>query len=548
MNTEFSNFAETISHRYRHELPDGERETWDQLAHRVTKNVMRAVGVDMRSTLAKDIRAAIAMRKFIPGGRYLYSAGRPYHQCCNCLLMRAHDSREGWSELVGKACKALMTGAGIGTVYSDVRHEGSIIRKTGGVASGPLPLMQMVNECGRGIMQGGTRRSAIWAGLHWNHPDAHKFIRMKNWSDEVKALKERDFSFPAPMDNTNISVILDDDFFLAYGDDEDPEHPLAHSVYWATVEQMLRTGEPGFSVDIGKNNGENLRNACCEVTSRDTDDICNLGSLNLGRIEDLEELKHLTEIATAFLLAGSVYTDVPYSDVDKVLSRNRRLGLGLMGVHEWLLLRGKKYGPDEELGMWLKAYSKSGRYANEYADEWGLKRPKKTRAIAPTGTICIVAETTGGIEPIFCSAYKRRYLKGSEYYHQYVIDPVAKRLLNQGVDPNNIEDAYDLARDVERRVGFQAWVQQYVDHAISSTINLPAWGTELNNSDLVRPFGSMLIRYLPQLRGITTYPDGSRGGQPLNPVPFKEALEQEGVEMIEEQQNVCDLRGGNCGD
>jgi len=466
----------------------------------------------------------------------------------NCLALRAHDSREGWSELVGKSCKALMTGAGVGVVYSDVRHEGALIRKTGGTASGPLPLIQMINECGRGVMQGGVRRSAIWAGLHWNHPDIHKFIRIKNWPDEIKALKAKDYSFPGPLDHTNISTILDDDFFAAYEDDEDPEHPLAHSVYWAVIEQMLRTGEPAFTVDVGKNAGENNRNACCELTTRDTDDICNLGSLNLGAIDDIEELKYLVEISTAFLLAGSVYTDVPYSDVDKVLSKNRRLGLGLMGIHEWLLKRGKVYGPDEELGIWLKAYSRSGKYANSYADEWGLKRPKKTRAIAPNGTTGIVAETTGGIEPIFCVAYKRAYLKGTQQHYQYVVDPVAKRLIAGGIDPAAIEDAYDLAQNVERRVAFQAWVQQYVDHAISSTINLPAWGSEHNNKDTVRAFGSMLFRYLPQLRGITTYPDGSRGGQPLTPVTYMEAVGQEGIELIEEQKNVCSLTGGSCGD
>jgi ribonucleoside-diphosphate reductase alpha chain len=165
----FAPFAEEISLRYRHVSADGERESWEQVAHRVTKNVMRAVDIDMRSTLAKDIRAAIATRKFMPAGRYLYSAGRPYHQCCNCLALRAHDSREGWAELVGKACKALMTGAGVGAVYSDIRHAGAVIRKTGGTASGPLPLIQMINECGRGVIQGGDRRCAIWAGLRWNH-------------------------------------------------------------------------------------------------------------------------------------------------------------------------------------------------------------------------------------------------------------------------------------------------------------------------------------------------------------------------------------------
>lgn len=523
-------------------------ESWEDMANRVVKNVMADVNVDMRMTLAKDIRQAIIERKFIPAGRYLYSAGRPYHQCCNCLLMRAHDSREGWSEVVGKACKALMTGAGVGVVYSDVRHEGAFIRKTGGVASGPIPLMQMVNECGRGVMQGGSRRSAIWASLRWDHPDVHKFVKVKNWPKEIVELKAKDFSFPAPFDHTNISVGLNDEFFAAYANKDDVRHAMAHSVYWAVVEQALRTGEPGFTVDCGKNAGEELRNACCEVTSRDTDDICNLGSLNLGNIETKEELEALVEMASAFLLAGSVYTDVPYTDVDKVLSKNRRLGLGLMGIHEWLLKRGKSYAPDDELWQWLKVYEKSGKYANKYADEWGLNRPKKTRAIAPNGTTAIVAETTSGIEPIFCVAYKRRYLKGAEHYFQYVVDPVAKRLIQQGIEPGKIEDAYMLAQNVERRVEFQAWVQQVVDHGISSTVNLPSWGSEWNNANLVRPFGEMLLKYLPNLRGITMYPDGSRGGQPLNPVPYKMAAEQEGIEMVEEQANVCDIRGGSCGD
>jgi ribonucleoside-diphosphate reductase alpha chain len=549
-NTPMSHFAKNIMERtYAHFLEDENRlETWEEVALRVTKNVMKAVGVNMRQRLAQDIYQAIVERKFVPGGRYLYASGNIFHQTNNCLLTRVYDSREGWSDLLEKASLGLMSGAGLGVNYSDIRCEGSLIRKTGGVATGPISLMQIVNECGRGIMQGGNRRSAIWAGLNWNHADIHKFIRVKNWSQEIRDLKAKDFSFPATLDYTNISVGLDDDFFEAYNDDEHPQHSFAHGVYWATIEQMLQTGEPGFTVDVGKNAGENLRNACGEVASRDTDDICNLGSLNFARIQSLDELKHLIDIATAFLLAGSVYSDVPYIEVDQIRSKNRRLGLGLMGVHEWLLSRGKIYAPDEELGTWLTAYAKSGRYANKWADEWGLSHPKKTRAIAPNGTTGIVAETTGGIEPVFCVAYKRRYLKGNQYYYEYVIDPCAKRLIDSGIEPTAIEDAYSLARDVERRISFQAWVQEYVDHCISSTINLPAYGTELNNRDLIRPFGSMLLRYLPSLRGITCYPDGSRSGQPLTPVSYSEAVSQEGSEVLEEAMNVCSLRGGSCGE
>jgi ribonucleoside-diphosphate reductase alpha chain len=413
---------------------------------------------------------------------------------------------------------ALMTGAGIGVDYSDVRGEGCLIRRTGGTATGPIPLMQMLNECGRGIMQGGSRRSAIWAGLKWSHPDIHKFIRIKNWSDEIQAIKEKDFSFPAPLDSTNISVILDDEFFEAYHDDEHVLHAMAHTVYWATVEQMLQTGEPGFSVDTGKNSGESLRNACTEVTSRDSNDICNLGSINLARVESLDEFKELIDLGIAFLMAGTVYSDVPYPGVDRIRTKNRRLGLGIMGVHEWLLTRGKPYGPDEELGMWLAAYAKSGRNANTWANEWELSRPKKTRAIAPNGTISIVAETTSAIEPIFCVAYKRRYLKGKQWCYQYVVDPTAKRLIDSGIAPDMIEDAYTLARNVERRVSFQAWVQKYVDHGISSTINLPAYGSEFNNSKTVRPFA------------------------------YEVAVEHGGKELVEDTVNVCDLRGGSCGD
>jgi ribonucleoside-diphosphate reductase alpha chain len=530
-------------------IEEGAKEEWPNIAYRVTKHVMRAVGLTMRDRLSQAICKAITERKFMPGGRYLYASGRAYHQTQNCLLLKCHDSREGWSELLHNASMALMTGAGIGVDYSSLRNEGSTIRRTGGVATGPIALMQMLNECGRGIMQGGTRRSALWAGLRWDHPDIHKFIRIKNWSDQIKTIKETDFNFPATLDCTNISVQLTDEFFEAFEDDEHQKHSMAQSVYWATVEQMLETGEPGFSVDTGKNAGETLRNACTEITSKDDSDICNLGSLNFARIETIEELKECIDLAVAFLLAGTVYSDIPYQEVDRVRSKNRRLGLGIMGIHEWLLRRGRQYGPDEELGKWLQQYKKSTTLANKWADEWELSRPKKTRAIAPNGTICIVAETTGGIEPIFCVAYKRRYLKGTEWVFQYVVDPTAKRLIEtHGVNPGEIEDAYMLANNVERRVAFQAWVQKYVDHGISSTINLPRWGTDLNNANRVRSFGSMLMRHLPQLRGITCYPDGSRGGQPLSPASYEEAIVSEGIEMVEEATSVCDLtKGGDCG-
>jgi ribonucleotide reductase alpha subunit len=854
---EFSQFAEAIyKQKYSQTGKTGVKENWYEIAARVSVAV--GLGTKLSQAETNALYDLICERKFMPGGRYLYAAGRPFHQTQNCLLLRAEDSREGWADLLHKSSMALMTGAGIGVDYSAIRPEGSLISRTGGKATGPLALMQMVNEAGRHIMQGGARRSAIWAGLSWKHPDIFKFIDMKNWSPEVRKLKEQDFNFPATMDGTNISVILDREFFDAYeaGDSH------AREVYWRTVKNMLSMAEPGFSVDYDDPR-ESLRNApvsgwtrvltrlgydyvyrladrpvtiwtgkqwvdgvvfkrtksdadvvrvsltngrsivcdpehpfmvkrylgagrdkkvevvrvpaaelcaddkiasdlpqpapeecqigadyglgfvfgdgsirnyrgelsvhtetkrqayiracdvldaktvsspdrayfkciysdkesllwhklsaqfiagwfdadgcwtrgllrisnrdrdalhllqesldalgiksvvradgesnfkpgnrmytlgvlsdsllrfremiptvriqidlpksyvpyraseirvvsvealaekedvfccdvgveehsfmaegvlvsnCTEITSEDDSDICNLGSLNLARFETLEEFSVAVELATMFLLAGTLYSDVPYEKVDQVRSKNRRLGLGLLGVHEWLLKRGKSYGEDAELATWLEAYRTiSEETAARVADAWGISRPVKTRAIAPTGTIGIVAETTTGCEPIFCVAYRRRY-KGEDGVttkFQYVVDPTAKRLIDAGIDPDSIEDAYTLAENVERRVAFQAWLQQYVDHAISSTINLPEWGSELNNEATVTQFGEMLLKYLPKLRGITCYPDGCRGGQPLTRVKYQTAVQHVGQVFVE-GTDVCDIsgKGGSCG-
>lgn len=543
----FSKFAEDIyKQKYAHTKPDGTKESWDEIAARVASEVLYSSPAEKIGPVVAKMFDLIRDRKFMPGGRYLYAAGRPFHQVQNCLLLRAEDSREGWADLLHKASMALMTGAGIGVDYSAIRPEGAHISRTGGKATGPLALMQMVNEAGRHIMQGGARRSAIWAGLNWKHPDVLKFIDIKNWSPEVRKLKEQDYNFPATLDGTNISVILDREFFDAYAAGD--EH--AQKVYWATVTNMLSTAEPGFSVDYD-NPRESLRNACTEITSEDDSDICNLGSLNMARFDTLEEFKAAVELATVFLLAGTLYSDVPYEKVTDVRTANRRLGLGIMGIHEWLLKRGKTYGADAELATWLEAYrTVSEDTAAKTADAWGISRPVKTRAVAPTGTIGIVAETTTGVEPIFCVAYRRRYRgdDGVTTKYQYVIDPTAKRLIDSGVSPDLIEDAYTLAENVERRVAFQAWVQQYVDHAISSTINLPPWGSDLNNEGTVRTFGEMLLTYLPKLRGMTAYPDGARGGQPLTRVKYETAIQHVGQVFVE-GADICDIsgKGGSCG-
>lgn len=532
-----SGFATTIlKQKYMH---PGE-EMWEDVADRVVDHV---VGPRFPE-LVEPTRAAIRARKFMPGGRYLYATGKPFHQTQNCLLLTVEDSRESISNLMQRVQSGLMTGAGVGVVWSKLRPRGAKVNGMGGESTGPCAFMQSINEIGRHTMQGGSRRAAIWAGLHWNHPDVFEFMSLKDWPEYLVQAKNDDFNAAAPMDMTNISVILDDDFFAAI---EDPDHldfDLANRVYWTAIDKMLRTGEPGFSVDIGENAGEHLRNACTEVTSRDDNDICNLGSINMARVDTIEEFTALVELGTAFLICGTEYSKVPYQEVADTRSQNRRLGLGLMGIYEWLVKRGYAYEPNAELGDWLQIYQdRSDEAAIYYADLLGISVPIKKRAIAPTGTIGIIAETTTGIEPLFAVAYKRRYLKGTVWHYQYVIDATAQRLIDQGIDPSKLETAYDLAKDPARRLAFQAWVQQYVDHGISSTLNLPAVDEQpFGKSE----FGNILLDYLPGVRGVTVYPDGARGGQPLNVVSYEEAMGSVGVEF-EEVGNSNACVSGVCG-
>lgn len=540
---------------YKQKYSQDGQEEWGDTARRVVE----AVVGPYFPQYVEPLIAAIRDRKFLPGGRYLYASGKPFAQTQNCLLLRVSDSREGWADYIRRCITGLMTGAGIGGVYTAVRSRGTRTKGMGGVATGPVSVMKMTNENGRQIMQGGGRRAALWAGLHWHHPDVFEFIHVKDWSDDVKALRDKDYNFPADLDMTNISVILDDEFFEALehedfikeypngdsGETYTVDHDWAHRVYWEVIEQMLTTGEPGFSVDVGEHAGENLRNACTEVTSADDNDICNLGSINMARVNDIEEFSVLTELATVFLLCGTLYSEVPFPEVAETRSQNRRLGLGLMGVYEWLVMRGKPYAPDEELGRWLSVWKAESDWAAVYyANKLGISIPVGKRAMAPNGTIGMIAETTTSIEPLFAAAIKRRYLKdGKTWVYQYVVDSMAQRLVDQGIDPSHLETAYELAQDPERRVLFQSWFQRYVDQGISSTINLP---TPEEQSFTHQEFGDMLLRYLPSLRGITVYPNGARGGQPLTAVSYEEAVHQQGVEF-EETSNEKACLSGVCG-
>lgn len=517
---------------------DGQ-ETWTDTCKRVTDAVCNQL-------LDTDAKAKIYQymleRKFIPGGRYLYSAGRSFHQVNNCFLFRAEDTREGWADLLHKTTSALLTGGGIGVDYSAIRAKGTPIKRTGGFCTGPISLAEMVNESARHILQGGQRRSALWGGLNWGHKDIKEFIHFKNHSDDLKAMKEKDLNFRLPMELTNISVIYDTEFFVAVESSKHPRHKEAMEVWMSNCRQAFSTAEPGMSFNFCKDN-ESLRNACCEVVSEDDSDKCNLGTVWMNRCDSKEEFAEVVKYSTMFLLCGGIYSDVPTDEIKEVGLRNNRIGLGLGGIHEWLMVRGHKYVCVPELHKWLSLYKReSDSAAFVGAKQLGVAVPKGVRAIAPTGTIGILAETTTGLEPLFCKAYKRRYFDQGIWKYQFVVDGAVKRLLEQGVSIDNIQDSYDIS--FKERVKFQADLQQYVDMSISSTCNVSPWGSEDNNETTLKKNAMILLKYAKRLRGFTLYPDGCRGGQPLTKVSLSEALANEGT-VFEEKVSEC--VGGVCG-
>ena len=534
--------------KYKHEGA----ETWELLCEKLVRRVCDVLPKDEQDELIQ----IMSNMEFIPGGRYLYYANRPLSYFNNCYLLKAEeDTREDWANLSWKSESCLITGGGIGIDYSVYRPAGSPISRTGGVASGPIPKMLMINEIGRNVMQGGARRSALYASLRHSHADIEQFLSIKDWDNQhvkgtsstVGDLVRADFAYNAPLSCTNISVNYDTAWIERY-----KQTGEVGDVFKKNVSMALRNGEPGFSFNFYDKENETLRNACTEVSSSDDSDVCNLGSVNLARIDDKDHLRRVVELSTKFLLCGTLKADLPYDKIRQVREKNRRLGLGLMGMHEWLMKRGKRYEVDKEFHEWLSIYKQvSDDVSAKTADALGISRPVANRAIAPTGTIALIAGTSSGIEPIFAVAYKRRYLtEGKRWKYQFHVDHIANELIKEyQLDPTKIETASDLARDYERRIAFQADIQDFVDMSISSTINIPSWNNESPSVD-VDQFSSTLARYAERLRGFTVYPDGARGGQPLVPMDYNEVKDKLGAEFeeAEEVNDVCSLTGGGvCG-
>lgn len=552
--TPFEQYANDIMQlRYSHTV-SGRKESWEDIAWRMVNEIVDPDIKILPGDIVDAIYEAIRDRKFIPGGRILSQAGRQYHQTDNCFCLQAEDTREGWADLLHKCTMMFMSGGGVGVDYSAIRGYGSPLHRSGGISSGPLPLIHAVNAVGAAARQGGERRGAIYASLVWDHPDIVDFIKLKNGNDTLQ--------------HTNISVRFDSNWLSCINDEIHP-HPerypayipsnneSAYGIFMQTLQHACQWGDPGFQFD---NDDQILRNACTEIISKDDSDSCCLGSINFAAIDSLSELSDVTNLAILFLLCNTLYTHTPTDKVTAVKSANRRIGLGIMGMAEWFIQKQQPYGcivlnswnlpsPNNDIYNWLRTWQQTAdNAAIHWSNRLSVAKPVATRAIAPTGTISIVGGmTTPGIEPVFHTAYRRTYntLKEQQYHaglqQQDVIDPVVMKLYQQGYDVNDIDTAWSLSQTVEgieRRIAFQAYCQQFVDNAISSTVNLPPYKEGME--DTIAP---ILLKYLPQLRGITFYPDGRHSNQPVQPLDFATVIRHNNGQI----QHTEACKGESCG-
>jgi len=543
--TPFAEYADDkMRLRYSH-VVHGRYETWKDIAGRVCNAIL----VD--SVIPLDVKQAICtmieQRKFIPGGRILSQAGRPYHQTDNCFTLHAENTREGWGDLANKVAVMSMSGGGVGVDYSDISPYGTPLKRSGGIASGPVPCVEMVDGILAAARQGGERRGAGYASLAWNHQDVLDFIKMKEQAGKLQ--------------HTNISVRFDNDWYddIQYHAGLSTSH--GSDVFTTTLRHACMYGDPGFQFDP---DGQVLRNACTEIISGDDSDSCCIGSVNLANIRDIQELSDVTNLSILFLLCNTLYTDFPTGKVKEVKVQNRRLGLGLMGIAEWFMQRGIPYGHIcdtidnnnsrrwelsnvNSIHNWLATWKTNcDNAALHWSTKLSVNTPVATRAIAPTGTISIMGHTTPGIEPIFHTAYQRtsNTLKTKDYSDGYkrevVVDPIVSKWISDGYHVQDIDTAYTLSQStegIERRLAFQAYVQQFVDNAISSTVNLPPYTDGMETT-----LAPILLRYLPQLRGVTFYPDGRHDHQPVVPVDIRD------IDMFAhtlDQGPTCN--GGECG-
>ena len=467
----------------------------------------------------------LSKQEIVPAGRILSNClkPRPYKAMINCSSVRPQDNIESWGDTIKNVILGSKFGIGFGIDGSLIRAKGSKLKSGLGRCGGVMGLFHALNEAIRSIIQENDRHGALLAQLSYDHPDIHDFINAKIWSKDILEAKKKDIKTIASFDHMNLSVYIDN---LRY---------LNTQSFRNMVDHAIKYGDPGFIFNFINTEQEyNLRNACAEACFRNPLNSCILGAVNLAKISSLDHLYHTVFCLTCLLIRVQEETDTPTKEFENAKNEDPQVGVGLMGLHEWLICRGYPWEPNLELTDWLETYVIATEDARDYMHKRGSSFFNKLRSCQPTGTTSLLGETSAGVDPIYSLAYERRYYDNGEYKRVVTNDVVIQKLYDKGVDVSKIETAHEI--DFIKRLEMQTYLQIYIDQAISTTINLPE---EVKVDDII----GAVRRFAPGLKGLTLYCDGTHGGQVFTPCTFDTGNKKESF------VNICSLTdGGGCGD
>lgn len=525
--------------------------------------------------------------KFLPNSPTLMNARRKKGMLSACFTLPIEDSIDGIFNAVKYAALIQKAGGGTGFSFDRLRPTGDIVASSGGKTSGPVSFMKVFSEGTCAIQQGAFRRGANMGMMSIEHPDIINFINAKNNT--------------AAFTNFNLSVKVSDAFMKQLEENPDTPHvvinprnkkryAIPHSVNTTSysIEDLLpedqiddncytvkeiwdmivknahATGEPGicFVDQVNKNNPTpqlgkiEATNPCGEQPLLYYES-CNLGSINISKFVnkkqqclDWNRLKNTVKLAVRFLDNVIDVNHYPTPEIKKMTLGNRKIGLGIMGFWDTLVLLGTKYESDyaaefaEKLASFIQEHAhkaseelakEKGCFPNWKGSIWNKKGNRKMRnaavtTIAPTGTISLIAGCNGGIEPVFSIVSERKALDDEKFIQinplveelgiqQGWLSKKVRDLLSQGVAPGDIPEIPQKLSSVlvtahevspEWHVRIQATFQKYTDNAVSKTVNLPTSAT-VEDVDVVFRLAHKL-----GCKGTTVYRNDSRENQVIS--------------------------------